>query len=155
MSAVPDELWHTRPMRESDLEQVLDIEQVSYDFPWKPAIFLDCLKMDYCCELLHEGAGALRGYGFMSTAVGEAHLLNLCVAPLRRRTGMARYLLNHLIEQARQRGAYVMFLEVRTSNRAALALYRQNGFGEIGRRKNYYPSAEGREDAIVLSRDIE
>lgn len=142
-------------MRESDLAQVLDIEQASYEFPWKPAIFQDCLKMDYCCEVLYEGPENVRAYGFMSAAVGEAHLLNLCVAPLWRRTGMARYLLNHLIEQARQRAAYVMFLEVRPSNRGALALYRQNGFAQIGRRKDYYPSPEGREDAIILSRDIE
>ena len=150
-----DDLWRMRPMRDSDLESILEIEQVSYDFPWKPGIFLDCLKMDYCCEVLHEGAGALRGYGFMSTAVGEAHLLNLCVAPICRRSGMARYLLMHLIEQARQREAYVMFLEVRPSNRAALALYKQHGFSQIGLRKGYYPSLDGREDAIILSYDIE
>ncbi len=155
MSAVVDDLWRLRSMTSADLPQVLDIEQVSYDFPWKRGIFEDCLNMGYACQVLTEGTSAIRGYGLMSAAVGEAHLLNLCVAPICRRSGMARYLLGHLIEQARQRDAYIMFLEVRPSNRAALMLYRKEGFTEIGRRKGYYPTLNGREDAIVLSRDIE
>lgn len=155
MSAVLDKLWYIRPMTASDLPEVLDIERVSYDFPWNQGIFEDCLSMGYRALVVNEGATAIRGYGLMSVAVGEAHLLNLCVAPLCRRTGMARYLLGQLIESARRDDAYVMFLEVRPSNRAALALYHQAGFATLGRRRAYYPAINGREDAVILSLDIE
>ena len=155
MSAVLDDLWRVRAMTADDLPQVLDIEQVSYEFPWSRGIFEDCLRMGYRCQVVNEGNGGVRAYGLMSTAVGEAHLLNLCVAPVCRRSGMARYLLAQLLETARLDDAYVMFLEVRPSNKAAISLYRNAGFSEIGRRPGYYPSRQGREDAIVLSIDIE
>jgi ribosomal-protein-alanine N-acetyltransferase len=58
-------------------------------------------------------------------------------------------MLNHLIEDAREQGARQMFLEVRESNRAAMQMYLNHGFNEVGRRRNYYPTAEGREDALV------
>ena len=155
MSAVLDDLWRVRAMTSEDLPQVLDIERVSYDFPWSQGIFEDCLNMGYHCRVLQEGGHSVRGYALMSVAVGEAHLLNLCVTPVYRRAGMARYLLSELLALARQDNAYVMFLEVRPSNKAALALYRQAGFSQIGRRPDYYPAEGGREDAIVLSLDIE
>lgn len=155
MSAVLDDLWRLRAMSADDLPEVLDIEQLSYDFPWSQGIFEDCLGMGYHCRVLQEGSRSIRAYGLMSLAVGEAHVLNLCVAPVCRRSGMARYLLGQLIEIAREHHAYVMYLEVRPSNRGALALYRQAGFAVIGRRKDYYPAANGREDAIVLSLNID
>lgn len=154
MSAVLDDLWRIRPMTPDDLAQVMDIEQVSYNYPWSRGIFEDCLRMGYRCQVLCEGSGGISGYGLISTAVGEAHLLNLCIAPFCRRSGMARYLLAQLVQIARDDQAHVMFLEVRPSNRAALSLYRQAGFYEIGRRPDYYPAVNGREDAVVLSLDI-
>ena len=58
-------------------------------------------------------------------------------------------MLNHLIEDAREQGARQMFLEVRESNQAAMQMYLNHGFNEVGRRRNYYPTAAGREDALV------
>ncbi|MGB1581101.1 MAG: ribosomal protein S18-alanine N-acetyltransferase [Nevskiales bacterium] len=154
MSAVLDDLWRVRPMTADDLPQVLDIEKVSYNYPWSRGIFEDCMRMGYHCQVMSEAGGAVCAYGLVSTAVGEAHLLNLCVAPVYRRSGMARYLLTELISIARAHAAYVMYLEVRPSNRGALSLYKQRGFYEIGRRPNYYPAENGREEAVVLSLDI-
>ncbi|MDX1497978.1 MAG: ribosomal protein S18-alanine N-acetyltransferase [Salinisphaeraceae bacterium] len=154
MSAVLDDLWRVRAMTSDDLSQVLDIENVSYNYPWSRGIFEDCMRMGYHCQVMSEGGSGICAYGLVSTAVGEAHLLNLCVAPVFRRTGMARYLLSHLIKIAREHDAYVMYLEVRPSNRGAISLYKQHGFYEIGRRPNYYPAENGREEAVVLSLDI-
>ena len=96
-------------------------------------------------------AAPLLGYALMSMAVGEAQLLNICVAPEHRRRGLARQLLDHLLAVARAAAMESMFLEVRPSNASARALYAAYGFAQIGMRRNYYRSASGGEDALVLS----
>ena len=90
----------------------------------------------------------------MSMAVDEAHVLNLCVDPELQRQGLGRRLLHHLIKLARAANATIVLLEVRKSNLPAIRLYDAEGFKRLGIRKNYYPAAGGREDAIVLGYDI-
>ncbi|MCU7808799.1 MAG: GNAT family N-acetyltransferase, partial [Candidatus Thiodiazotropha sp. (ex Semelilucina semeliformis)] len=64
-------------------------------------------------------------------------------------------LIQRLLKVARQHGAETAFLEVRSSNLAALKLYEDLGFVEIGQRKNYYPAADrAREDAVVMSLEL-
>ena len=154
MSAVPEPRpLRVRPMTEADLPRVMEIERAAYEFPWTEGIFRDCLRVGYCCWVLEEGE-AIRGYGVMSVGAREAHILNLCIAPPVQRRGLGRRLLRHLLALARYHGAATVFLEVRMSNRAALRLYRAMGFREIGLRRNYYPAARGREDALVLARPL-
>jgi ribosomal-protein-alanine N-acetyltransferase len=86
----------------------------------------------------------------MSIAVGEAHLLNLCVSPQEQNQGIGRKLLEHVISVAKSH-ADTMFLEVRPTNTAAIFLYESVGFNEIGVRKGYYPAKNGREDAIMFA----
>jgi len=136
-------------MRRGDLADVYAIEQVSYPFPWSRGIFADCLRVGYGCHVLTEN-DAVRGYGIVSHALDECHLLNLCIHPERRRAGLAGVMLDHLLREARLVSASRMFLEVRPSNRAAVALYRRYGFSAIGRRPGYYPDKGGREDALVM-----
>ena len=100
------------------------------------------------------GAGGLVGYGVLMIAVGESHLLNLSVAAAEQGRGYGRAMLRHFVDIARGAGAGRMLLEVRPSNVAARALYGAHGFSEIGLRRNYYPAAVGREDAIVLGREL-
>jgi ribosomal-protein-alanine N-acetyltransferase len=138
-----------RPMREADVPTVLEIEKRAYQYHWSEGIFRDCLRVGYGCWVMELG-GSIGGYGILSLVVGEAHLLNICVAPEWQKQGYGRLLLEHFIELARERGAYQMLLEVRPSNKAALRLYRARGFEETGQRKNYYPSTHGREDALIL-----
>ena len=154
MSAVLEQpAVRVRPMTEADLVTVMAIERAAYEFPWTEGIFRDCLRVGYCCWVLEE-AGVLRGYGIMSVGGGEAHLLNLCIAPEVQRRGLGRRLLRHLLALARYHGASTVLLEVRKSNRRALRLYRGMGFREIGLRRDYYPAAQGREDALVLARRL-
>lgn len=143
-----------RPMREEDLEQVVAIEQLAYPFPWTRGIFQDCLRVGYCCWVL-ELRGAVGAYGVMSVAAGESHILNLCVHPDLQRQGLGSQMLAHLVTLARRRHADTALLEVRPSNRAALALYRAAGFNEVGMRRGYYPGLKGREDAIILALDLQ
>jgi [ribosomal protein S18]-alanine N-acetyltransferase len=142
------------PMRAADLLEVLAIENRAYPTPWSAGVFADCLNTGYAAWVMRLD-GQLVGYGLMSMAAGEAHILNLCVAPEKQGQGWGRYLLRHLLEIARHAATETVFLEVRVSNDAALALYVADGFVEIGRRPDYYPCAEGgTEEARVLSKRL-
>lgn len=139
-----------REMRHADLPAVAAIESACYEFPWSAGIFRDCLLAGYQAVVLEQG-GQVRGYAIMSLAAGEAHLLNICLAAPLRGAGHATRLLGWLIGQARAGGALRMFLEVRPSNEAALALYRRFGFRPLGLRRAYYRACQGSEDALVFS----
>lgn len=139
-----------REMRHADLPAVAAIESASYQFPWSAGIFRDCLLAGYQAVVLEQG-GQVVGYAVMSLAAGEAHLLNICLAAPLRGAGHGARLLAHLLAQARAGGALRMFLEVRPSNEAALALYARFGFRPLGLRRAYYRARQGSEDALVLS----
>ena len=142
-----------RPMRDDDLDAVLDIELRAYPFPWTRGIFHDCLRANYPAWVLQRD-GVIVGYGLLSIAADEAHVLNVCAAPEEQGRGHGRRLLRALLQLARGRGAQRVFLEVRPSNPAAIALYHAEGFNEIGRRPRYYPARAGREDAIVMAKEL-
>lgn len=154
MSAQPNPWWRLSPMHPSHLPQVLHIESRAYPFPWSEGIFADCLRIGYSSWVVTDTLGQVLAYALMSMAVGEAHVLNICVDPDQRRRGLARYLMGHLLQVARAAGTQLMLLEVRRSNDAAMDLYSSYGFQQIGLRKNYYPAQSGREDAFVLALDF-
>jgi [ribosomal protein S18]-alanine N-acetyltransferase len=154
VSAQPQELWRLHPMSASHLSQVAVIEQVSYEFPWTEGIFLDCLRVGYSAWVVTDTTGAVMAYALMSMAAGEAHILNICVAPQHRRCGLAQFLLKHLLMIARAASVGLLLLEVRRSNLAAQRLYADFGFSELGVRRGYYPAREGREDALVLGLEL-
>jgi ribosomal-protein-alanine N-acetyltransferase len=138
-----------RPMREQDVAWVSSIETSTYPYPWSEGIFSDCLKVRYCCWVV-EWKKTIAGYGIMSLGADEAHILNVCMRNDVRRHGLGRLMLSHLLEEAAKRDIHTAFLEVRPSNRGAIALYVSEGFECIGTRKNYYQAHEGREDAWVF-----
>lgn len=142
-----------RPMRDVDLDVVLAIEQRAYPFPWTRGIFRDCLLADYPAWVLLQEGGII-GYGVLSLAADEAHVLNVCTAPEAQGRGHGRRMLHALLQIARGRGAQRVFLEVRPSNAHAIALYHDEGFNEIGRRPRYYPAKDGREDALVMAMEL-
>jgi ribosomal-protein-alanine N-acetyltransferase len=94
------------------------------------------------------------GYGVLSAAAREAHVLNVCVAPEEQHRGHGRRIVLRLLDLARWHHAERVFLEVRPSNPRAIALYESLGFNEIGRRPNYYPARKGREDAVVMAMEL-
>lgn len=165
--------WHMDAMVLADLPAVAAVEAASYIKPWTEGVFRDCLRAGYYARVLRplEGrahddaatAGAavqgqgIAGYGLLSVAAGEAHLLNLCVAPAYRGRGCAKVLLVELLAEARRRRVRSVFLEVRASNGTALALYSRAGFTQIGVRKGYYGAVGGypAENALVLERILD
>lgn len=141
---------HVRVLAEGDLSEVLEIERRGYSFPWTEAVFRDCFRPNYRLWGI-QITDSLVGYAVVAYMADEAHLLNICVSTGRRRSGLARHLLRHLVGEAARDGMTRMLLEVRVSNQSATDLYLAEGFVEIGRRPGYYPSSSGREDARVLS----
>jgi ribosomal-protein-alanine N-acetyltransferase len=142
-----------RPMRPEDVPEVARIEASAYEFPWTEGIFRDCLRAGYGCWVLARDTELL-GYGVLSVAAGEAHVLNICIAPRVQGEGHGRRLMRRLVDLARWHQAQRIFLEVRPSNPRAIRLYDDLGFNEIGRRPNYYPARNGREDALVMALEL-
>lgn len=133
-----------------DLDAVAANEASATPFPWSRGQFADCLAAAYeCC--VAQRAGAAVGHGVLATDAGEAQLLNVCIVPAAQRRGLGRALARHLLARAAAAGAEAVFLEVRPSNKPARALYASLGFCRIGRRPGYYPAAQGREDALLLT----
>ncbi|MEX0617588.1 MAG: ribosomal protein S18-alanine N-acetyltransferase [Pseudohongiellaceae bacterium] len=142
-----------RAMQFSDIDSVVQNEVLTYEHPWSKRIFSDCLNAGYECGVL-VSEDRIIGHCVMAVAAGECHLLTLCVHPELQSQGYGRRLMKHYLERAYQNGSRVCFLEVRPSNAAAKALYFSLGFEQAGERKNYYPADTGREDALILRRQL-
>ncbi len=157
MATAPDQLaappFQFRPMTADDVPLVMLLEHAAYQFPWSEQVFRDCLRVGYDCWIVDSRWG-VSGYGVMSMGAGECHILNLCIARQLRRCGAGRALLRRLLHRAREAGVTDAFLEVRPSNRAAIALYEHAGFERVGLRRGYYQAPGGREDAIVYRLDL-
>ena len=142
-----------RLMELSDLDSIMSIEDLAYPFPWSQAIFRDCIKAGYHCWVA-ELDNTVVGYAVFINAVQECHLLNLCVNPKLQGRGLGRKLLSNVLDNAKEYNASCVFLEVRPSNMHAIALYESEGFNEVGIRKQYYPSDQGREDAVIYAKEL-
>lgn len=137
-------------MQDSDLIDVTSIERESYDFPWNESIFRDCLLSGYKCFALKK-QGIVIGYAILSIVIDEAHVLNICIGKKYQNLGFGDKLLDYLVGESQQAGVKKIFLEVRPSNKKAIALYRKKGFEQIAKRSSYYRHSNGREDAEVYA----
>ena len=140
-------------MTPADLERVIRVEREVYEFPWSERIFNDCIRVGYHCWLALADDEVV-GHAVISVTAGESHMLNLSIARAQQRKGYGRQFIEFLIQDARAHAAETMLLEVRPSNTAAIQCYHAAGFSEIGSRKDYYPAADGREDALLYARHI-
>jgi len=140
-------------MKPSDFDTVLAIELKVHPQPWTRGQFQDSFSAGHAMWMMSK-AGVMVGYVVTMTVVDEVHLLNISVPTEMQGHGHGSALLSYIIEQAWQENAKRLLLEVRPSNIAALALYVRCGFKEVGRRRSYYATFNGREDAIVMARDL-
>ncbi len=138
-----------RAMVHADLPAVCAIENATQPTPWSEQVFRDCLSSQYDCSVVERDA-QLVAFQVVSHVLDEAHLLNIAVAPAMQRRGIAWAMLQRLHQQCQAQGASVIYLEVRDSNVGAQALYRHLGYIETGRRKAYYRTQGGREDAVLM-----
>jgi len=139
-----------RAMGTRDIDGVHAIESTAYAFPWTRGNFVDSLAAGYLAEVL-EVDRALVGYFVAMVGVDELHLLNVTVASAHQGLGHGQGLLDAVQAHGQRLGLTTLLLEVRRSNSRARALYQRLGFADVGLRRNYYPAAQGREDALVMS----
>jgi ribosomal-protein-alanine N-acetyltransferase len=143
-----------RDMTEADLEAVLGIECEVHAHPWTRGNFSDALRSKYQCKVYESETEGMLGYAVMLLAVDEAELLDIGIAARHQRHGWGRKLLEKMLVLARRHEMRRMVLEVRASNLAAIGLYQSMGFTDIGLRRDYYPAENGREDAILMGREL-
>jgi [ribosomal protein S18]-alanine N-acetyltransferase len=141
------------PMNSRDLDAVAALEASLQVFPWSRGNFEDSLDAGYGVWVARLG-GDLIGFSVVMSVIDEAHLLAIGICKRYQGQGFGARMLRHAMNCAHLGGAAKMFLEVRLSNERAVALYRQFGFREIGRRKDYYPAIVGREDALVFDKEL-
>lgn len=143
-----------RQMLFADLREIALIERRAYAFCWTEGVFRDCIRADYFCRVLQEVPhGPIQGYGILSAAAGEAHILNLCAGGITgARTGAAN------TGSSAGAGSFGSDPD-RVSgssplNHRAVRLYSAAGFCEIGLRIGYYPATKGKEDALIMAKEL-
>lgn len=142
-----------RRIGKADLDEIMAIERRAYPIPWSYGLFYDCVTGAYECLAL-ERQGVILGYTVVQYVLDEAHLLNIAIDPALHRQGLGELLMDELLQRARDRHCQRVFLEVRVSNAGAQQLYLKMGFREVGQRRGYYPAVNGREDGIVMVREL-
>ena len=142
-----------RDLSARDVPQLKQIEEKAYEFGWSERNFVDALNENYIAKALINYSVVV-GYYFWQKVLDECHLLNFTIASERQRRGLGNWMLSQLLVSLRTKGITAIYLEVRPSNDTAISLYSRFGFSIIGRRKNYYPGKESREDALVMKRAI-
>jgi [ribosomal protein S18]-alanine N-acetyltransferase len=138
------------PLRRRHVAHLLPIEEASYPRPWTVGVFQSEIEMMRRGErhyVVARDGNEIVAYGGLMFVVDDAHVTNIAVAAERQRQGIATRVLAELAWAAVERGCTALTLEVRVSNQAAQALYREFGFVPAGVRKNYYENVE---DAIVM-----
>ncbi len=138
------------PLEEQYLNQVWQIEQQAHSHPWKESMIRD-LSSRGACHYAMLLDGKVIGYFYAQNIVGEVSLLNIAVSPAMQGKGYGKQLTEFFIAQCESLNAESAWLEVRESNIRAFDLYQNIGFNEIDRRIGYYPTAKGKEDAIIMS----
>ena len=141
-------------MTDADIDPVTAIETEVHAHPWTAGNFKDSLHAGYECWVA-EIAAELVAYGVIMIAAGEGHLLNLSVSAKRQRLGIGSDFTRFFIKLSGDQDVRRIYLEVRPSNDAARALYAGKGFKEVGRRPDYYPAGEKREDALIMELNLQ
>ena len=148
-------VWWFTTLKADQLDEVLEIEQASFQRPWNrqefQAEFADRDVARYA--VLSSGSRRLIGYLLVRVVASEMHLLKIAVTPRRRRGGVAVWALKQCFAKARRGGVRRMILEVRASNRKALGLYAKLGFNRIGIKHQYY--SDTGEDALVMAKKLD
>ena len=140
-------------MTPADLEAVADLTHRADPFGWTLRNFSDAHASGNTLTVLTVD-GVTSGIAAVMHVLDESELLEIAVQPAMQGRGYGKALLAQAIALARRNGAVRMFLEVRESNARARKMYTSFGFEETGRRKNYYPTENGREDAILMTAQL-
>lgn len=140
-----------RRAEEGDAKVMAQLDTICFAMPWSEKSFLhEITENDLALYLAAEVGGILVGYAGIWAIIDEGHITNVAVHPDYRRKGIAKALMEVMLENCREEGILYQTLEVRPSNLAALRLYESFGFQAVGRRKGYYE--DNGEDALIMWR---
>ncbi len=142
-----------RAAQPQDLAAIMHIERRAHAFPWSEQVMQQFLQRPGSAWVL-EQQGELVGHAVIRVIAGEGELLTIAIHPEQQGQGLGLKLLQAILQQFAQQGAEQCFLEVRASNHSAIQLYEKLGFACAGVRKDYYPCAQGREDAWIYCLDL-
>ena len=141
------------PMELCHVPQIALLERRCFSDPWSEAAVAGELTNPLSLWLVALAGGTVVGYVGSQTVLDEADVMNVAVDPAYRRQGVGKGLMLALMAALRQAGVRTLALEVRASNEAAQALYKNLGFEQAGRRPGYY--ARPREDALILKKRLD
>ncbi len=142
-----------RPMAERDVKAVAEIERECFSKPWSEEGIRQELSNGSARFFVAEKTGKAVGYMGMHIVLDECYIANVAVLPSERRQGIAQRLLTNAVRKAEGEGCSFISLEVRLSNRNAIALYEKNGFEKMGERKNFYQSPT--ENALIMTKTFD
>ena len=143
------------PMTADHLEELEKLERICFSRPWSRKMLAEELENQCAAFLVAEDSvsGRVLGYAGLMVVADEGYITNVAVFPEYRRQGIAAQILQVFVQFAEANRLAFLTLEVRPSNAAAIALYKDFGFEEVGRRKNYYDLPK--EDALILTKYFE
>jgi ribosomal-protein-alanine N-acetyltransferase len=147
--------WQLEVITPEDLDRILAIDYLAFKSPWNRNLFLEELSCDHAfsysvrCNQTDQSLSII-AYVFWRKVLTELHIIRIAVALDFRTMGVATWLLQQCFKLVEQKDFDSVYIEVRPSNKAAIALYRKLGFHLIGTRPNYYP--ESNEDALVMKK---
>ena len=139
--------------KEEDLDEIMAIENVSFAAPWTRQCYLDLAPLDTISFFVAKEEDKVVGYMLYQGWGEEIELHTIAVSPVKRKSGIAGKMIEHMLADAHARGVQRIFLQVRPSNEAARSLYTKYGFHVIGVRRNYY--SDNQEDALVMRMEIQ
>ena len=137
-----------RPMTMDDVIQVAEIEQECFTTPWSLNSFEQAVHMNHTIFLVAEVVGEIVGYCGILYVLDEGNITNIAVRDSYRGKGIGRKLMEEAMKIANNNNVFHFLLEVRRSNKLAIALYESLGFVEEGIRKNFYQHPT--EDAFIM-----
>jgi len=144
-----------RRMRIDDVEQVHDIDVLSFSMPWPSSSYRFELldnpaSLSWVAEIaLPDGNTRVIGMVVVWMVTDEAHIATIAVHPDYRGRGAGRKLLAACLRATACKGAKRSTLEVRAGNVIAQSLYQSFGFQVAGRRPRYYQ--DNNEDALIMT----
>lgn len=139
-----------RPMTEQDIAPVVAIEVEVTAAPWRSKQFQQSLQEHQCWVICGADDNQPIGYRVTATVVDQTEILNIAIDPQYQGHRLGSQLLSHMLQSLPDAIESVL-LEVRVSNFPAIRLYFNYGFIEVGRRRDYYRTEFGREDAILMT----
>ena len=141
-----------REMKPEDVPAIAELEKQCFSAPWNENMITSSLESRLSCWLVAEIEGKIAGYVGSEAVLDSADMMNIAVAPEFRRQGIGVALVNGLCSRLQSKSVAFLMLEVRVSNKSAIAMYEKLGFLQVGLRPRYY--CNPREDAFVMRKEL-